>query len=68
MKGMVSPLDIKLSRAEIKKIIAKQKKEFPGDWALQQVHIARDILAKKAEKAGMSDLEYITYRNRAREN
>jgi hypothetical protein len=55
---------IKLSRAEIRKIIAQQKKEFPGDFALQQVHIARGIIAKEAEKAGMNYVEYIMYCDR----
>lgn len=67
MKRKADPLKIKLSKAEMKRIIAKERKEFPGDFALQQVHIARDILTKKAEKAGMSDLEYIACRRKVRE-
>jgi len=55
---------IKLSRAEISKIITEQKKVFPGDFALQQVHIARKIIAKEAEKAGMDYVEYIMYCDR----
>jgi len=32
---------------------------FPHDPALQQVHMARKILAKEAENEGLSYLEYI---------
>ncbi len=35
------------------------KEEFPEDPALQQVHIARKILAKEAEDAGLNYLEYV---------
>lgn len=41
---------------EIRKIV---EKEFPDDPALQQVHIARKIIAKEAKDAGLSYLEYI---------
>lgn len=41
---------------EIKKLV---EKEFPDDPALQQVHIARKILAKEAEQEGLGFLEYI---------
>ena len=41
---------------EIKKGV---KEEFPDDPALQQVHIARKIIAKEAEYKGPSFLEYI---------
>jgi hypothetical protein len=41
---------------EIKKIV---EKEFPNDPALQQVHIARKIINKEAELAGLSFFEYI---------
>jgi len=34
-------------------------KEFPNDPALQQVHIARMIIAQKAKKKGMSLIDYI---------
>jgi len=33
--------------------------EFPDDPALQQVHIARKIIAREAEHEGLSFLEYI---------
>ena len=50
---------VKLSKAEIAKITAQQEKEFPGDPALQWVHISRKKLAKEAELAGMTFGEYI---------
>ena len=59
MKGQTPKRDIKLSKVEINRIVAQQKKEFPGDWALQQVHIARKILAREAELAGMDYIDYI---------
>jgi len=33
--------------------------KFPNDPIMQQVHIARKIIAKKAEKKGLTYLEYI---------
>jgi len=41
---------------EIKKVV---ENEFPHDPALQQVHIARKILAKEAERGGLGFLQYI---------
>jgi hypothetical protein len=35
------------------------EEEFPNDPALQNVHIARKIIAKEAELEGLSFLEYI---------
>jgi len=35
------------------------EEEFPNDPALQQVHIARKIIAKEAELKGLGFLEYI---------
>lgn len=41
-------------------IIRKEiEREFPNDLALQQVHVARKILSKEAEKKGLQYLEYI---------
>jgi hypothetical protein len=62
MKRINSKNGIKLSKAEVNKIVAQQKKEFPGDWALQQVHIARKIISLKAKKAGMDYIRSITRR------
>lgn len=43
---------------EIKRMI---EKEFPNDPALQQVHIARKIIAREAELKGLSYIEYIKH-------
>jgi len=48
-----------LTETDVKEIAAAVRKEFPDDPALQQVHIARKILAKEAELQGSSLLEYI---------
>lgn len=49
----------KLSRAELRRIRDAVKREFPGDPALQRVHIARRILSREAELEGMSFLDYV---------
>lgn len=49
----------------IKKMV---EEEFPCDPALQQVHIARKIIAREAEHEGLSYLEYIrSLRKRAKD-
>lgn len=55
-----------IGKTELKKIRAAVEKEFPNDPALQQVHIARKILSRKAEKEGLSFGEYIMRRSRHR--
>jgi hypothetical protein len=35
------------------------EEEFPEDPALQQIHIARKIIAKEAELKGLTFFEYI---------
>lgn len=50
----------------MKDMRAAVKKEFPNDPALQQVHIARKILSRKAEKEGLSFGECIMRRSRHR--
>jgi hypothetical protein len=50
---------MELTENDIEKIKKMVEKEFPNDPALQQVHIARKIIAKEAELRGMSFLEYI---------
>ncbi len=42
------------------KIIKEVEREFPGDPALQQIHIARKMISQKAKKLGISLHEYIT--------
>ncbi|WXG39484.1 MAG: hypothetical protein WED07_01395 [Candidatus Freyarchaeum deiterrae] len=49
----------KISEKDIEKIKRVVEKEFPNDPALQQVHIARKIIAKEAELEGLSFLEYV---------
>ncbi len=49
----------KITEEEIEKISKIVNEEFPDDPALQQVHIARKIIAKEAELEGLSYLEYI---------
>jgi len=48
-----------LNDNEIDKIKKEIEKEFPNDLPLQQIHIARKILAKEAELKGMKYLDYI---------
>ena len=42
------------------KIIKEVEREFPGDPALQQIHIARRLISQKSKKLGVSLHEYIT--------
>ena len=48
-----------LSDEEMERIKKAIEKEFPGDPALQQVHIARKIISKEAEQSGMVFFDYI---------
>jgi len=57
---------IPLTDKELKKIQREVEKEFPGDFALQQVHIARKIISMKAKKEGLSSLEYIKRMRKAK--
>ncbi len=42
------------------------RREFPGDPALQQIHIARKLITEEADSKGMTLSEYISdYRTRA---
>lgn len=50
---------IALSESEIDAIRRTVEEEFPNDPALQQVHIARKIIALEAEKQGLSYVEYV---------
>ena len=51
-----------LEKEELEKIQKEIEREFPNDFAMQQVHIARKIIAKEAEKRGLTYLEYIKQR------
>ena len=48
-----------LEKEELEKIQKEIECEFPNDFAMQQVHIVRKIIAKEAEKKGLTYLEYI---------
>ena len=57
----------KVTERHIRQIGKAVADEFPHDPALQQVHIARKILAKEAESQGLSFVEYIkSLRNQVR--
>ncbi len=49
----------KIKKKDIEEIRRAVEKEFPDDPALQQVHIARKIIAKEAQLEGLSFFEYI---------
>jgi len=64
-------MEKKVSIEEIKRIRKEIEKEFPGDPALQEAHIARKIISKEAEIVGMSFGRYIRSlgsKRRGREN
>ena len=48
-----------LNDKEIEKIKKDVELEFPNDIVLQQIHIARKIIAKEAEKKVLKYLDYI---------
>ncbi len=48
-----------LTETEIRNITEAMDREFPNDPALQQVHIARKIIALEAEREGMHYISYI---------
>jgi len=48
-----------IEEKDLQEIKTMVEKEFPDDPALQQVHIARKIIAKEAELEGLSFLEYV---------
>ncbi len=49
----------KIKEKEMDEIRKRVEEEFPDDPALQQVHIARKIIAKEAELEGLSFIEYV---------
>jgi len=58
----------RITKAERERIRIAVEKEFPDDPVLQQVHIARKVLSKKAELEGLSFGEYIMKRHRQEVN
>ena len=49
----------KITEKDMKEVRKAIEAKFPDDPDLQQVHIARKIIAREAELEGMSSLEYI---------
>ncbi len=49
----------KITEKEMEEVRKMANAEFPDDPALQQVHIARKIIAKESELEGLSFLEYV---------
>ena len=49
----------KIAEKEMEMIRKTAEAEFPNDPALQQVHIARKIIARVAELEGFSFIEYV---------
>jgi len=59
----------KIKEKDIQKIKRMVEAEFPEDPALQQIHIARKIIAKEAELKGLTFFEYIkAIKKQAKEN
>ncbi len=48
-----------MKKTRIEEIKREVEKEFPGDFALQQVHIARKLLSEEAKEKGVSLWEYV---------
>ena len=48
-----------LDKKDIEEIKKEMEIEFPNDFALQQIHIAKKIIAKEAEIKGLSYFDYI---------
>jgi len=49
----------KIKEEDIENIRKAVENEFPEDPALQQVHIARKIIAKEAQLEGLTFFEYV---------
>lgn len=50
---------VEITHKQMTEIKRRVEEEFPADPALQQIHIARKVLAREAELSGLSFLEYI---------
>ena len=58
----------KLFENELKKIREEVEKEFPEDMALQEIHIARKIIARELMESGKSYFEYLQLWKEKQEN
>ena len=48
-----------MEKERIERIKKDVEREFPEDFALQQVHVARKLLSEEAKEKGMSLWKYI---------
>ena len=48
-----------MEKERVEEIKRDVEREFPNDFALQQVHIARKLLAEEAKEKGINFWEYI---------
>ena len=48
-----------MKKERVDEIKTNVEREFPNDFALQQIHIARKLLAEEAKEKGISFWEYI---------
>lgn len=48
-----------INTKEMNKIKRAVEKEFPHDMALQQIHMARKIIAHEAKQKGLTYFEYL---------
>ena len=57
----------RVTKRELRVLQRLVEREFPDDPALQEVHLARKVLALEAEKAGMDYIDYVkSLRGRSR--
>ncbi len=48
-----------MEKKKVQDIKKEIEEEFPGDFALQQIHIARKLLAEEAKEKGITFWKYI---------
>ena len=57
-----------IKKEKIKEIKRKIEKDFPSDFALQQIHIARKLLSEEAKEKKVSFLEYVKMQAKSAED